>query len=210
MFDLKQSTTITVPFFLHDAAGDAVAGKVDGDFTKRISKNGGAFAAMTVTITELENGWYSMPLSTSHSDTAGALSITFTVSGAKQVNLQFRVYSEIANNVIGAPAGASISADIAATPTLAELQSEINDVQADIAALNDPTAASIADAILGRNLAGGSDGGRTVRQALRALRNRVAISGGTMTVYQENDSTSDWTAAVTTAAGNPVSEIDPA
>lgn len=71
-------------------------------------------------------------------------------------------------------------------------------------------AAEIADKILGRNLAGSADGTRTVSDALRALRNRVAISGGTMTVYQENDSTTAWTAAVTTAAGNPVSEIDPA
>jgi len=71
-------------------------------------------------------------------------------------------------------------------------------------------AAEIADKILGRSIAGGSDGGRTVTQALRAVRNRVAISGGTMTVYQEDDSTSSWTAAVTTTAGNPISQIDPA
>lgn len=69
---------------------------------------------------------------------------------------------------------------------------------------------SIADAILGRNIAGGSSSGRIVTDALRALRNKQEISGGTYTVYQEDDTTSAWTAAVTTAAGNPLSSLDPA
>lgn len=91
MYPIKQSTAITVPFFVHDASGDGVESLTDGSFTKRISKNGGAFGAMTVTISELENGWYTIPLGTGHSDTTGLLSITFTNAGAKQVNLQFRV-----------------------------------------------------------------------------------------------------------------------
>jgi len=91
MYPIKQSTAITVPFFVHDVSGDAVTGLTNGSYTKRISKNGAAFAAMTVTITELENGWYSIPLSTAHSNTVGLLSITFTNAGSKQINLQFRV-----------------------------------------------------------------------------------------------------------------------
>jgi hypothetical protein len=93
MYPLKQSTAITVPFYLHDANGDPVPSKVDANFTKRISKNGAAFGAMTVTITEMENGWYSATVSSAHTDTLGILSITFQVAGAKQVNLQFRVFS---------------------------------------------------------------------------------------------------------------------
>ena len=73
-----------------------------------------------------------------------------------------------------------------------------------------PTTAQIADKILGRSLAGGADGGRTVSDALRSLRNKSAISGGTLTVYEEDDSTPAWTATVTTAAGDPLSSIDPA
>jgi hypothetical protein len=41
------------------------------------------------------------------------------------------------------------------------------------------------------------------------MRNRKAIAAGTLTVYQEDDSTEAWTAAVTTAAGDPISELDP-
>lgn len=95
MYPLKQSTAITIPVFAHDASGDAVTGLVDAGFTKRISKNGGSFAPMTVTITEMENGWYSVPISTGHSDTLGALSVTLTHASCKQINLQFRVESKL-------------------------------------------------------------------------------------------------------------------
>jgi hypothetical protein len=73
---------------------------------------------------------------------------------------------------------------------------------------------AIADAILDRDMSTGTDSGsatvRTVRQALRASRNKVSISGGTMTVTKEDDTTASWTAAVTTTAGDPISAIDPA
>jgi hypothetical protein len=72
-------------------------------------------------------------------------------------------------------------------------------------------AQEVADEVLNRNLAGGGSGNtRNVRNALRSLRNKVAISGGTATVYAENDTDAAWTAAVTTAAGDPISEVDPA
>jgi hypothetical protein len=81
----------------------------------------------------------------------------------------------------------------------------------DAAALAQDAAREIADEFLNRNLAGGGSGNtRNVRNALRILRNRAAIAGGTLTVYQEDDSSSAWTAVVTTAAGNPISEVDPA
>lgn len=74
---------------------------------------------------------------------------------------------------------------------------------------------AIADAILDRNMTTGTDSGtnstavRTVRQALRRLRNKEAISGGTGTVYKEDDSTTSWTYAATTAAGDPLTAVDP-
>jgi len=72
-------------------------------------------------------------------------------------------------------------------------------------------AQEIADEILNRNLAGGGSGNtRNVRNALRALRNKQAIAAGMLTVYQEDDTTSAWTATVATTAGDPISSIDPA
>jgi hypothetical protein len=74
---------------------------------------------------------------------------------------------------------------------------------------------SVADAILDRDMSTGADSGsptvRTVRQALRVLRNKISVAAGTMTVAKEDDSTTSWTAAVTTTVGaDPVTGIDPA
>ncbi len=69
---------------------------------------------------------------------------------------------------------------------------------------------STADALLGRNVAGGSSAGRLVKEALYVLRNKTDIAAGTLTVYGTDDATPAFTAAVTTTAGNPISQIDPA
>lgn len=67
-----------------------------------------------------------------------------------------------------------------------------------------------ADVILDRDIAGGASGGaRNVRSALRYQRNKVEIVAGTLTVYQEDDTTPAWEATVATTAGNPISSIDP-
>lgn len=73
---------------------------------------------------------------------------------------------------------------------------------------------SIADAMLDRDMSTGADNGsttvRTVRQALRFLRNKWSIAAGTLTVCKEDDTTSSWTSTIVTTAGNPVSSSDPA
>lgn len=73
----------------------------------------------------------------------------------------------------------------------------------------------IADTVLNRNIAGGGNGtgattDRTVRSALRALRNKSGIVGTTLTVYQEDDTATAWTASVSSSAtADPVTGIDP-
>lgn len=74
---------------------------------------------------------------------------------------------------------------------------------------------STADALLNRDMSTGADNGsttvRTMRQALRFLRNKWSISGTTLTVTKEDDSTASWTSTVTTdAAANPITANDPA
>lgn len=81
----------------------------------------------------------------------------------------------------------------------------------DAAAVAQSAGQEIADEVLNRNLAGGGSGNtRNVRNALRLLRNKAGIAAGTLTVCEEDDTTAAWTAAVTTAEGNPISEVDPA
>jgi hypothetical protein len=76
-----------------------------------------------------------------------------------------------------------------------------------------PDAGSIADRVLGRSIAGGSDGGRTVAQALAFSRNRVEIDSTStppmLTVYDVDDATVLWRARVTTAKGDPLTGVDP-
>lgn len=79
-----------------------------------------------------------------------------------------------------------------------------------------PTAVQNADTLLDRNMATGADNGsatvRTVRQALRVLRNKVdlATTPGTMDVKKEDDSASSWTATLTTdGTAEPITVIDP-
>lgn len=81
--------------------------------------------------------------------------------------------------------------------------------------LNATVLAAVADALLNRDMAAGADTGsasvRTARQALRVLRNKWSISGTTLTVTKEDDTTDSWTSELTAASGvNPVTGSDPA
>ena len=69
---------------------------------------------------------------------------------------------------------------------------------------------SIADTILGRNVGGGSNAGRLVKEALYALRNKSEISGSTLNVYDATDGAIAWFATVSSSASaDPVTGIDP-
>lgn len=131
---------------------------------------------------------------------------------------------------LGAPVGASLSADIAAVEAqtddigvagagltalgdarLANLDAAVTTraVAGDAMALTVAERAATADKLLGRTRAGGADGGRTVAECLAFGRNKWAVAGGVLTVYDDDDLTPLWTAAVTTAAGDPVDSVDP-
>lgn len=79
----------------------------------------------------------------------------------------------------------------------------------DAMALTVAERAATADKLLGRTRAGGADGGRTVAECLAFGRNKWAIAAGVLTVFQDDDTTPLYTAAVTTAAGDPVTSVDP-
>ncbi|MBP6514028.1 MAG: hypothetical protein KA224_02540, partial [Steroidobacteraceae bacterium] len=75
-----------------------------------------------------------------------------------------------------------------------------------------PTAIENADALLDRDLSAVNDSNaRSPLNALRFLRNKWSISGATLTVRKEDDTTAAWTATVSTTAGaDPVTGNDPA
>jgi hypothetical protein len=78
----------------------------------------------------------------------------------------------------------------------------------DAVALATDAGQEIADRILLRGMAGGNDSDRSVGQCLAPLRSRTEIDGSTLTVYNLDDSTSMWTASVTTGL-HPLTGIDP-
>lgn len=77
-------------------------------------------------------------------------------------------------------------------------------------ALSAAAEGEISDKFLGRNIAGGSDSSRTVTETLQFLRNRVTLSGTTMTVFAEDDTATSWKATVTTSTDGHITEINPA
>ncbi len=77
-----------------------------------------------------------------------------------------------------------------------------------------PTTAENADKLIGRNIAGGSDGGRTVKDVLRFNRNKILFvpinaTSGTFDVYDETDGTIAWSGTYTRAAADALAGMDP-
>jgi len=98
---------------------------------------------------------------------------------------------------------------------LADVLADTSDLQAnqgDWLTATVPTATENADALLNRDMSSVSDtNARSPLNALRFLRNKWGVSGTTLTVTKENDTTAAWTAAVTTnASAEPVTGSDPA
>ncbi len=107
----------------------------------------------------------------------------------------------------------AIDADALASDTITA--AKIASDAIDAAALATDAINEIADGFLNRDMSTGTDSGsttvRTPRQALRFLRNYWDVSGGTLTVRKEDDSTTSWTAAVSVdASADPVVGSNPA
>jgi hypothetical protein len=111
-------------------------------------------------------------------------------------------------------ASANLDTQLADLPTNSELTTALGTADDAVLAAIDalPTATENADALLNRDMSAVSDtNARSPLNALRFLRNKWSLSGTTLTVTKENDSTSAWTAAVTAAPGaDPISGSDPA
>lgn len=175
---LKKSTARNLSVFMTDSA-DHISGKTGLTLTITASKDGAAFASITPTVTELANGWYTLALTTSHTDTLGDLALHITATGADPTDLVRQVVEDL-------PGAATY-------------------------------ATTCADALLDRRMDLGADTsantttGRTVRSALRAIRNKFSISGTTLTVFKEDDATTSHTTTLSTdGTAVPVVGSDPA
>lgn len=107
-----------------------------------------------------------------------------------------------------ASAGYTAPLSAAGTRTALGLASANLDTQLDAL----PTATENADALLNRDMSAVSDtNARSPLNALRHIRNKWSLSGTTLTVTKEDDSTTAWTATMTTnASADPITGSDPA
>jgi hypothetical protein len=177
-----------------------------------LSKNGQALANKDDATTPVHDaagdidGYYNCELNATDTDTEGLLTVVCYSAGALPIRLDFMVINQAAyaSLITAKDTGymdvntATVSADAI-----------------DAASIKADAGAEIADAILNRDMSTGTDSGsatvRTVRQALRFLRNKWTLTGTTLSVKKENDTTESWTATVTTdAAAAPIVGNDPA
>lgn len=83
---LKQSTARNLLVFMTQSA-DHVTGLTGATLTITASKDGGAFASISPTVTERGSGWYSLALTSSHTDTLGDLALHVTAASADTTDL---------------------------------------------------------------------------------------------------------------------------
>jgi hypothetical protein len=122
---LKQSTARNLAVFITDLA--YVNGKtgLSAGLTIYLSKDGAAAASISPSATEIDSvnmpGWYSLALTTGHTDTLGDFALHITAAAAGPTDLVRQVVLDLPGIAqtgdcyarLGAPVGASISADIA-------------------------------------------------------------------------------------------------
>ena len=76
-------------------SSDHITGKTGATLTIALSKNGGAFTSINPTVTERGDGWYSLALTSSHTDTLGDFVLHITASGADPTDLREEVVAAV-------------------------------------------------------------------------------------------------------------------
>lgn len=184
-------------------AGTAITAASGIQEVKVASLADGVIAAATFAANALDAAW-----STATRVLTAATNLTTAL--ATPTNITAGTITTV-TNLTNAPTAGDLTATMKASVN-AEVDTAITDAAlataANLALV--PTAAQNADKLLGRNLAGGADGTRTVQDALRAARNKVVIDGTTITVYAEDDTTPAWTGTVTRVSRDALDTVDPA
>lgn len=160
--------------------------------------------------THISNGIYYAVLDATDTDTLGPLIIFVHVAGALAVRLECVVLpANVYDSLIGATDKLDVDTFQVTAGAITAAAIATGAIDADAIAADAGT--EIADAILKRDLSAVTgEAARSLLNAIRFLRNKWSISGSTLTVTKEDDTTAAWTAAVTTdAAANPVTASDP-
>ena len=121
---LKQSTARNLMVLMTDST-DHITGATGLTLTITASKDGAAFASITPTVTERGDGWYSLALTTAHTDTLGDFVVHVTASGADPTDVREEVFSSLPGDAVtvSSLASNSITAASIATDAVTEIQS---------------------------------------------------------------------------------------
>lgn len=193
------ATAILIGPFLDETDGttaeDAIAASdMDLDIYKHSDSHPLSQVAVANEPSHIANGYYSLVLEASEVDTLGRLTVTADGVGALPV---WHEYQVIASEVYNAFHGTDY-------------------LHVDVREIQGAQANKIADHTIRRtfeNACDSSDGdtkaGRSLLGAIAKLVNKVAAAGGTLTVYEDDDTTSLFTQTLTTDSGaDPITEID--
>lgn len=214
MYQIKQSESTAarrrIPVLLVDATDGYTPKTGQTAPTVTISKNGATAATGTGTWTEISNGQYYYEFASGEVDTLGWIAVNVQKTACRQYNavVQVMAYDYAAGTNLGLT-----YLDAAITTRMASFTYTAPPSTNDIWTFSPrtltsgaaPSATTIADAVLNRKLDSTGDGTdtlneRTVRSALRAMRNKVAVASGVMTVTKEDDATTAWTASLSNTA----------
>lgn len=119
MRSIKQSTATNVMVLMVDST-DHITGKTGLTLTVTASKDGAAFASISPTVTERSNGWYSIALTTSHTDTLGDLVVRCTGTAADP------------GERVLAVTGGLVDADVTSRPDAAGVRTAVGLASADL------------------------------------------------------------------------------
>jgi fibronectin-binding autotransporter adhesin len=198
---------------------NAVPGAAGGLFiagsnaaTTTASLNTGAITAGTIT----QTGAVSLGATTIASmAVTGALSVGTTTTLTGAVSAPAGITANITGNLVGTVS--TLTTYTGNTPQTGDSFARIGAAGVGLTAITDaiaalPTATENADTLLNRDMGAVSDtNARSPLNALRLLRNKWDIAAGVLTVKEEDDTTSAWTATLSTdAAGVPIIGQDPA
>ena len=146
------------------------------------------------TLTHIGSGHWYYEMSSSDLSDLGILTVTVSDTNIRTVVLMAQVvaYDPTASVQVTSIAADAITASSLATDAVTE----------------------IADGILARELGSGSSAGaineRTVRSALRGLRNKTTVINSEMTVYKEDDASTAWSATVSSSdSSKTITGVDP-
>jgi hypothetical protein len=115
---LKQSTARNRMIFMVDET-DHVSGLAGLTLTITASKNGAAFASISPTVTDRGSGWYSLALTTSHTDTLGDFALHVTSTGADPTDAVDEVLVDLPGSEYATVISDSV-ATLGSRPTIAQ------------------------------------------------------------------------------------------